>query len=106
MDLNALLDDNAKMEDRILSHIGREDCTKLDEDINVMVADTIRIVLSNSMPSYVPHERKEQTPVDVDLLGHWQAAAKDPGDEPPRWLAIARLHTRLAARCGFLQVGA
>jgi hypothetical protein len=84
--IDAVFDENPKMVDEVLAHIGRKDCTAIDAAIIKLVKPCIRNVLLKECPTYQPPRPTECCVADAELLDLWQRASKDPDSEAPQWL--------------------
>ena len=75
---------------KVLATIGCKERTAVDEDLRQGAASVLRDVLTPLATSYkeLETDARVKTPVDVPLLELWRCAAKDPDDQPTRWLSM------------------
>ena len=85
--IRAVFDENPTMITEVLAHIGRENCTAIDETIIAKIKPKLKQLLTAACPTFQPTAATEKTVMDAELLDLWRAAAKDPDTEPPKWLA-------------------
>jgi hypothetical protein len=85
--LKELLDSNPEFVTRSLEMIGSEDGTAVPKDICEAAEKSIRKVLEPQAPNFQPPEKKEESPVNLSLLSLWVQVARDPDDQPAKWVA-------------------
>ena len=82
--IRTVFEENPTMVTDVLAHIGRENCTAIDESIIAKVKPKLKQLLLAACPTFQSTPATETTVMDAELLDLWRSAAKDPDTEPPK----------------------